>query len=389
MRGFVTTTLVFCVAALTALGTVMLVSASTATPEARYLTMQPVWVGLGFLAFLTAALSNYGWLKKYPVLSWLIFAVAVTLLVLVLVPGLGIKIKGARRWLGFGGIRFQPSEIAKLALIILLAWYGDRFQRRMPECMRGLIIPGLLIGGVTGLIFLEPDVGTTLLLGAVGCGILFMARVKLRYLLPPVLLALGGVGAFVWFDPTRSDRIYSWLHLEETKLDVGLQVYQALVSIASGGLYGLGLGDGMQKLGFVPELHTDFIFSVIGEELGLCATVPLLTAYLLIVLCGCYIAAHARDTLGRLLAIGITLLIGLQAFLNIAVVTNLLPNKGLPLPFISSGGSNLVVLLAGVGLLVSVARHSAVAEELADPTQEPHAPPNPFQAGPLHEDEAA
>src|SRR6267142_5346547 len=156
----------------------------------------------------------------------------------------------------------------------------------------------------------------------------------------------------------RSERIYSWLHIEETKLGKGLQTYQAMVALGSGGVTGVGLGDGRQKLGFIPEHHTDFIFSVIGEELGLIATVGILLAFVLVVGCGLYIACHASDTFGMLLASGITFLIGFQAVINIGVVTSALPNKGLSLPFISYGGSNLVVMLACVGLLINVARHA-------------------------------
>ena len=162
----------------------------------------------------------------------------------------------------------------------------------------------------------------------------------------------------------RSERIYSWLHLEETKRDKGLQAYEAMIALGSGGFVGKGLGDGRQKLGFVPEHHTDFIFSIIGEELGLIATLLVILAFVGIVFSGAYIAMNARDTFGLLLGTGITFLIGLQAFVNIGVVTSALPNKGLPLPFISYGGSNLLVMLASVGLLLNVARQAREADGL-------------------------
>jgi cell division protein FtsW len=185
-----------------------------------------------------------------------------------------------------------------------------------------------------------------------------LAGTKLRYLFPPVLLALVALGFFLWQDPMRSERIYSWLNLEETKMDKGFQAYQALVALGSGGMTGVGLGDGRQKLGFIPEHHTDFIFSVIGEELGLVATIGIVFGFLAIILCGVYVAWHARETFGMLLASGVTFLIGMQALVNIAVVTSSIPNKGLSLPFISYGGSNLVIMLTGVGLLLNVARHA-------------------------------
>jgi len=368
-----TTTLFFCVAALLALGMVMLFSASTAQPGASYLIMQPIWCGVGLLACLVAAAGDYRWLKKYPWIPWTLLAFSIVLLVIVLIPipGFTKKTNGASRWIHLGKFTLQPSELAKVALIIVLAYYGERYQRRMPQFVQGVVIPGALIGFVLGLIFLEPDVGTALLLGAVSSVLLVVAGIRWRYFLPPLFLAAVGLGVFLYYNPVRSGRIYSWLHLEETKMDKGHQAYQAMVALGAGGVGGVGLGDGRQKLGFVPEHHTDFILSVIGEELGLIATLSVLTAYIVIAICGIYIAMHSRDTFGMLIAAGITFLIGFQAIINIGVVTSALPNKGLSLPFISYGGSNLVVMLAGVGLLLNVARHAAERGKVSQSVLEP------------------
>jgi cell division protein FtsW len=222
-----------------------------------------------------------------------------------------------------------------------------------------------LIGVVVGLIFKEPDVGNALVLGAVAAFLLLIAGIQLRYFLPPVIAVLVGVGLFIGHNPMRSGRIYSWLHLEETRQDKGLQAYQAMVALGSGGLTGKGLGDGRQKLGFVPEHHTDFIFSIVGEELGLIATLLVVGAFIAIVVCGIFIASNSCDTFGLLLGSGITFLIGLQAFVNIGVVTGALPNKGLPLPFISYGGSNLLLMLTSVGLLLSIARKARTTETIS------------------------
>jgi cell division protein FtsW len=349
----ITTTLVFCVAAMLALGMVMLYSSSMMQVGARYLLMQLVWGGLGIVACVIAAAIDYRHLKK---VSWLLLGLAIVLLIAVLIPHVGIKVNGARRWLGYENYRLQPSELAKVALLIALAHYGERNQRQMPTFFRGLVIPVSLIGLVLGLLFLEPDVGTTLLLATVSTIVLLVAGVRWRYVVPPVLIGATAIGIFIWQDPMRSERIYSWLHLEETRLGKGMQAYQAMVALGSGGTFGLGLGNGRQKLGFVPEHHTDFIFSIIGEELGLIATLGVVLAFVAIVICGTLIAWRARDTFGMLLASGITFLIGLQAFINIGVVTSALPNKGLSLPFISYGGSNLLVMLSSVGLLLSIAR---------------------------------
>ena len=362
------TTLVFCVAALLALGMVMLYSTSMgmAMPGAgapkvgtHYLMMQLIWCALGMGLCMTATSLDYRLLKK---IAWPLFILAVLLLALVLEKHLGVVRGKARRWFSFGGVSFQPSELAKLALVVLLAWYGERFQRQMHTALRGIVWPGLLICPMLGLIFVEPDRGTTILLAAVGGTMLLIAGVRWKYIVPPILLGIVGLAISILYDPMRRNRIFSWLDLEEHKSGVGYQAYQAMLALGAGGWSGLGLGSGRQKLGFVPEHHTDFIFSIIGEELGLIATLLVVVAFVVIVICGIYIALNARDSFGFLLGSGITFLIGFQAFINIGVVTSALPNKGLPLPFISYGGSNLLAMLTCVGLLLSVARQSRTRE---------------------------
>ena len=354
------TILVFCVAALLALGMVMLYSSSMAQVGAHYLVKQLVGCALGIAMCLTAAVLDYRRLKRF---AWPLFALAVILLAMVFLPHIGIRRNGAARWLGYGKTSlFQPSEFAKLALVIMLAWYCERFQRQMPTFRRGMVIPGLFIALVLGLIFKEPDVGNMMLLATVSGVVLLIGGIRMRYFLPPVILGALAVGLFIYYNPMRSERVYSWLHLEETKQAKGLQAYQAMIALGSGGLTGKGLGDGRQKLGYVPEHHTDFIFSIIGEELGLIATLLVVAAFVAIITSGIYIAMNACDTFGFLLGVGTTFLIGLQAFINIGVVTGALPNKGLPLPFISYGGSNLMIMLASVGVLLSIARQAREAE---------------------------
>lgn len=354
------TILVFCVAALLALGMVILYSSSMAEAGTRYLVKQLVGAAAGLTLCIVGACVDYRRLKKFAVPLYLL---GVLLLALVFVPHLGIKRNGATRWLGYGrNSLFQPSEFAKVTLLVLLAWYGERYQRHMPTLKRGIIIPGLLIGVMLALIFKEPDVGNALLLATVSGILLLAAGIRLRYFLPPVVLGAVAVGLFIYHNPMRSERIYSWLHVEETRQEKGLQAYQAMVALGSGGITGKGLGDGRQKLGFLPEHHTDFIFSIIGEELGLVATLLVIAAFVAFILGGIYISINAADVFGMLLGAGVTFLIGLQAFINIGVVTSALPNKGLPLPFISYGGSNLLVMLASVGLLLSIARQASSGE---------------------------
>ncbi len=360
------TVLAFCVAGLLALGMVMLYSSKIAHSGTHYLLMQFLWCVLGLMACSIVAVFDYRHLKK---VWWLILGAAVVMLALVLVPGIGKESHGARRWFLFHGFSFQPSEFGKLALIIALAWYGERFRRQMTGCVKGILIPGLLVGLVTGLIFKEPDVGNALVLGAVSGCVLLLAGIQLRYFFPPALLVALAVGIFIYHNPMRSQRIYAWLHPEETRSDKGMQGWESMLALGSGGVTGKGLGDSSQN-GFVPENHTDFILAIIGEELGLVATLSVLAAFSGILACGLYIALRAADLFGLLLGAGIIFLISLQALINVGVVTSALPNKGLPLPFISYGGSNLLLMLTGVGLVLSIARHSRDPESLSRPADE-------------------
>lgn len=368
-----TTTLVFCVTALLALGMVMLYSSGMSDPNgSRTFLMQLVWCSLGLIACVTASLVDYRILRN---LAVPMLAAAVILLLLVLVCGL--KIGGARRWLsvGHGIVRFQPSEFAKIALIVAIAWYGERYQRQMGGWKRGMIIPSVCIGLVLGLIFVEPDRGATILLAAVAGMMLLIAGLPWKFVFPPVLAGVAGLGVSLLHDPMRINRIFAWLHPDDHENGAGYQVKQSLLALGTGGWTGLGLGNSREKLGFLPEHHTDFIFPIIGEELGLIATLLVVLGFMMVLTSGVYISANAGDSFGMLLGSGVTLLIGLQAFINIGVVTGTLPNKGLPLPFISYGGSNLLMLLFGVGLLVSIARHARMGSVRA--TQAIEAEDNP------------
>ena len=348
-----TTILILCVGSLLGLGMVMLYSNSVSlTRGMHYFTMQSAWSAAGILICLTAALCDYRWLKKF---AWPLFILSVVALLAVLI--LGQKVNGSRRWLSlFGVASFQPSELAKLSLIVVLAWYCEKYQRDIRTFWRGLVMPGCLSLVILALVFLEPDRGTTILLSAVTGLILLLAGVRWFYFIPP---AIGGAAFMVFAlisDPVRMRRILSWLHPEDHKDGAGYQAWQAMIALGSGGVTGLGLGNGRQKLGFVPENHTDFILSIVGEEMGLVATLAVVAAFIIFIICGVYIAWHARDVFGLLLGSGITFLIGLQALINIGVVTSALPNKGLPLPFVSYGGSSLSLMLLALGVLISIAR---------------------------------
>jgi len=360
------TTLAFCVAALLALGLVMLYSSSMTQIGAHDLMTQLVWCVVGFVFCVAATALDYQLLKK---IAWPVFILALVLLALVFVPRIGHSSHGAHRWIK-AGLTVQPSEFAKLALIIMLAWYGDRYQRQMQNWKRGIAFSGILIALVLGLIFVEPDRGTTILLAAVGGAMLLIAGVRWKHILIPALLGAAGLAVSILYDPMRMGRIFAWLHPEQHLEGAALQARQAMIGLGSGGWFGVGLGNGLRKFGYLPEIHTDFIFANIGEELGLVATMFVVLAFLVFVVCGFYIALNAGNPFGFLLAAGITFLIGLQAAINIGVVTSALPNKGLPLPFISYGGSNLLAMLACVGILFSVARHARARGEIVSESVE-------------------
>jgi cell division protein FtsW len=371
------TILIFCVALLIGLGLVMLYSSSMnmelgkSAAGAGYLLSQLVWLFFGLVGCVVAARIDYHrWKKASPYL----LAASVLLLLLVFAPVIGIGRNGAHRWIGLPKLpHFQPSELAKLGLILFLAAYGERFQRQMAGFRQGLVVPGCVIAVLLALIFIEPDRGCTILLAMVSGVMLIIAGVRLSFLLPPALVLLTGLGLSFLHDPMRLRRIMAWIHPEQNKEGAGYQAYQAMIALGSGGWDGLGLGNGRQKLGFVPEHHTDFIFSIIGEELGLMATLGVVLLFIALVLCGVHIARRSNDTFGLLLGTGITFMIGLQAFINMGVVTSLLPNKGMPLPFISYGGSNLLLMLVAIGLLLSISRYAVVPAKRKT---------NPFDATP-------
>jgi cell division protein FtsW len=382
------TTLAFCVAALLALGLVMIYSASTGLFNTRthtevgahLLQMQLIWVALGTVACAVMAVLDYALLKK---LALPVFIGALALAASVFIPKFGIILNGAHRWIKWHGLTFQPSELVKIALIIVLAWYCDRSHRKMDTFKRGIILPGIIIAAALGLIFVEPDRGTTILLAVVSGMMLLVAGVRLKHLIVPALVGAAALAVSILHDPMRMNRIAAWLHPQQHLAGAALQAQQGMIAIGSGGVTGLGLGNGLQKLGYVPEIVSDFIFANIGEELGLIATLLVVLAFLLITVCGFCIALNARDNFGCLLASGVTFLISLQAVINIGVVTSVLPNKGLALPFISSGGSSLLAMLVGVGILLSVAyrapaRENTAREKISEPVI--GAGDNPFAA---------
>ena len=343
------------VAVLLVVGVLFVCSATIYKFGSYYLKLQLLWAGLGVGLMFIAALSDYRKLQRV----WIyLYGMAILLLGLVLVPGIGVEVNGARRWFDLKVLRFQPSEFAKVALIVALAAYCAANRFRIRQSHVALVIPAMMIGLMGGLVFLEPDRGTALLMMVVGGVILWVAGARLGHALLLGLLAFGILGFFLWHDPTIRRRVEAKL----TKSDegAGYQQAQSRLAIASGGIWGKGLHNGRQKMGFVPEIHTDFVASVIGEEKGFVGLTVLVMLYCALVLSGLWIAARAPDTFGLLLSVGAVFLIGIQSFVNLGVVLDILPAKGFPLPFVSYGGSSMLMSSLLVGLVLSVGRISLV-----------------------------
>jgi cell division protein FtsW len=345
-----------CVAFLCTLGLITVFSA-----KAAFFWKQVLGMGLGVGAGLVVSRLNLEYARRHVLV---IAAAVVFLLLLVAVPGIGISVNGSRRWLGAGPVRFQISELAKVGLVFVLAHYLALNQSRMGDITRGFFIPLGIIGLAGGLIMLQPDFGTAALVGAVGVSMLFLAGARWSYIFTSVGLGVVGFTLAVLHNPNRLARFLAFLDVEGNKQGGTYQVYQSFLAFAAGGVDGVGLGQGRQQIYFLPEAHTDFIFAIVGEELGLVVTLFTVTAFALIFICGLIHLRRAPNLFQYLLVAGSLLFIDLQAVINIGVVTGRLPTKGMSMPFVSAGISNLVLMGMLVGLIVNTRRSWTGRQEL-------------------------
>jgi cell division protein FtsW len=347
-------------AGLMAFGWVTLYSASALISESRYgdqyyfLKRQMMWSGIGLAGMLVAFRLNLAWLQRY---ARLIFVGVVILLGCVLV--FGYEVGGSRRWLRIAGLGFQPSEFAKLGLVIILADYLDRKQSRLKEFWPGFVPPMVLMGLVVGLIALEPDLGTPLLIVFVGVGMVFMAGARLAHLAAVALASLPLLYFQIFRVPYRRQRVLAFLDPWSDTQGAAYQLVQSFLALGSGGFWGRGAGESLMKMHYLPESQTDFVFSILGEELGFIGAGSLIAVFALLVYRGFRIAARASNWFEWLLASGISLLLGGQVLINLGVVTGLLPTKGIPLPLISFGGSSLAITLVSIGLLMNVSQRTS------------------------------
>ncbi len=341
-----------CVVSLTVFGVSVLFSASAHSGADPYyfIRRQLIWLAVAVAVGVFFSLVKLDSLKRFSVP---VLVVSLAGLILVLIPGIGVEVNGARRWIDLGFMRLQVSEFAKLGLVFTLACYFGTHQRAIPRFWGGFVLPSLGIGLFAGLIFLEPDYGTAALCGAVGFTLLFLAGVRLVYLVPACLAASAAFVFAVLTNPLRRGRVMSFMDIEGNRGEGAYQLWQAIIAFGTGGTHGVGLGNGRQQMAFLPEAHTDFIFAVIGEELGFFVTAGVLVLFLLLFVAGILHLRRAPNMYQYLLVAGGLLLLSTQALINMGVVTGCLPTKGLSLPFISYGGSNLVAMFAIVGILVN------------------------------------
>ncbi len=352
-----TAILLLSVGILVALGLVMLFSSTTNEPRSSRVGLQLCWAALGGILVLLLSFVDYNQFTRFHVVE-VVLALSLLSLVAVLIPGIGALKNGARRWLPLG----QPSEGAKLALVLFQASYASKYQARMRERNVGFAFPGSMAALVALLIFAEPDWGTAGLVTVVALAMLAIGGADLGYVISTAVIGAGLFLLLLLSDPLRLDRVLAFLDPEGCRDGAGWQGWQSVLSLGRGGWLGSALGEGSQKNGFVPEQQTDFVLSLIGEESGLAGTLLVVLLFVTILICGACVAWRVADPFGKHLAAGITLLITLQAMINIAVVTSSIPNKGIALPFVSYGGSSLVCSLAAVGLLASVARYGSRSE---------------------------
>ena len=344
--------IILIVVGLTFLGLVILFSASQSMHDdpTVLLRKQLIWLVLATIAGGIAMMVNLEALREY---AYWLAAGSVLLLALVLIPGIGVEVNGARRWMDFGFMRLQVSEIGKLGLIFSMAHYLATHRRDFNHALKGYFYPCVLLAIFCGLIILEPDYGTAFLCGAVGGCLMFLAGVRLKFLIPTAFAALSLFSVAVYHDPIRLSRITSFLDVEGNRSDSAYQLWQGILAFGAGGIHGVGLGSGRQQMSFLPEAHTDFIFAIVGEELGFLFTSGVVLLFMTLFFVGVLQLKRAPNLYQYLLVMGALLFITFQALINIGVVTGCLPTKGMSLPFISYGGSNLVFMFVLTGIILN------------------------------------
>ncbi|MFP4661157.1 MAG: stage V sporulation protein E [Halanaerobiales bacterium] len=353
--------LFFVVITLMSIGLIMILSASSIRALADYkdsfylFKHQLVWSLVGIGAMFGFMHIDYHLYQKHAMLILLITIVA---LVLVLIPGLGRVAGGSRRWINLGPIGIQPSEMAKLGLVIYLSAYFSKKGEKIKSFTDGLLPPIIVLGVICLLILMEPDLGTAVTIAGTFFIMIFSAGAKALHLFFLTLAGIPMLWFFIYSEPYRKERFLAFLNPWSDPLDTGYHIIQSLLALGSGGIFGVGLGQSKQKFLYLPEPGTDFIFAVIGEELGVLGTLLVLMLFFLFAWRGLKIASSVPDMFGSMMAVGITTMVIIQAIINIGVVTSSMPVTGITLPFISYGGTSLVIMLSAVGVLLNISRQA-------------------------------
>ena len=355
--------IIYLVTTLLVIGTIMIYSATSAravgslNPINLTFLKHILWVVFAIIGMLTMMKLDYYYIQKY---SKLILVIALALLIIVLIPGIGTTTNGASRWIRIGSyFGFQPSEFAKLAMIIFMSSYIATKQEKMANFTKGFLIPVILIGLVSLLILKEPDLGTAIFVSLISFILIIVGGTRIVYVIFTLMAAAPHIYSIIYkIQAYQKARLLAFLDPWKDPEGIGYQIIQSWIALGSGGLTGLGLGESRQKLFFLPESSSDFIFSIIGEELGFIGTTGIIIIFALLAWQGMRVCRSAPDMLGFSLALGITLSITLQSAINIAVATGAMPTTGLPLPFISAGGSSLLLSSIGIGILLNIAKKS-------------------------------
>lgn len=362
MRG-VRSSIFIIVVLLVAIGIVMIYSTSAIYANEKmgdslyFLKRHLIYLIAGLVMMILAMTVDMQTLRR---LSKPIMAISVILLVLVLIPHIGRETAGARRWFKLGPLNFQPSEFAKIAIMIYFADLLARKEKVIRSFIHGYLPPVLVLGFTLGLILLEPDLGTAIAISIISVIMLFVSGVNMTYIFASFLASIPVLYMLLFRVPYRRKRMMIFLNPWSDKRGAGFQIIQSFVALGSGGLFGVGLGQSRQKLFYLPASHTDFIFSIIGEELGLAGAASVVILFIVFVWEGMKISFRAEGKFEKLLSLGLVSLIALEALINIGVTAGVLPTKGLPLPFISYGGTSLMFHLTAVGLLLNIAKSSEV-----------------------------
>lgn len=351
-------------------GVVMVYSASAVWAMERYgdpylfLFKQVTWAVIGLCAVWVLMRIDYRAYRE-PVVIWTTLGIVGLLLVAVL---FGRPIKGANRWLNFGGLGIQPSELAKIAVVFFVAALLERRMDRVNEPSHTLLPIGLVVGAVVALILLQPDLGTAVVICTIAGAMVFAAGISYQYVFGLGLAALPALHFLIMRSDYRRRRVFAFMDPWANPLGDGFQIIQARIAVGTGGLFGNGLMEGVQKLFYLPEPHNDFIYAVVGEELGLLGATLVLACFAVLTWRGLRASLRAPDRFGAFLALGLTMMVSFQAFFNMSVVLGLLPTKGIPLPFISYGGSSLLINMLAVGILLNVSQHASSSSRVVTTT---------------------